>query len=98
MGGITACCRIIIVVINILFLVSKYYSHPMTLGQISRVMRKPVFEVSDQARHKPGCTSTEEGKRLEISDLVRRGIVLYISENKGADQLRSVTAPLFSHV
>ena len=32
--------------------------------------------VSDQVRHKPGCTATEDGKRLEISDLGRRGIVL----------------------
>ena len=38
--------------------------------------------VSDVVRHKPGCTATEDGERLEISDLERRG-----SENKGADQL-----------
>ena len=45
--------------------------------------------VSDQVRHKPGCTATEDGKKLEISDLDSSGIVLYIcSENKGADQLR----------
>ena len=31
--------------------------------------------VSDLARHKPGCTSTEDGWRLEISDLESRGIV-----------------------
>ena len=24
--------------------------------------------VSDQVRHKPGCTATEDGQRLEISD------------------------------
>ena len=29
--------------------------------QKSRVVRKPVFGVSDQVRHKPGCTTTEEG-------------------------------------
>ena len=28
----------------------------MSLG-----MRKPVFKVSDQVRHKPGCTATEDG-------------------------------------
>ena len=44
---------------------------------------KPVFRVSDQVQHKPGCTITEDGKRLEISDLASRGIVL--------------SAPLFSH-
>ena len=32
--------------------------------------------VSDLVLHKPGCTATEDGKRLEISDLSRRGIVL----------------------
>ena len=32
--------------------------------------------VSDQLRHKPACTSTEKSKKLEISDLRRRGIVL----------------------
>ena len=54
-------------------------------------MRKPVFGVSDQVRHKPGCTVTEDELRLEISDLGNRGLGLYYtcSENKGADQLRS---------
>ena len=32
--------------------------------------------VSDLVRHKPGCTATEDDKRLEISDLDIRGIVL----------------------
>ena len=50
-------------------------------------MKKPVFGVSDQVRHKPGCTTTEDGWRLEISDLGSRGIVLSICENKDADQL-----------
>ena len=39
-------------------------------------MRKPVFGVSDQVQHKLGCTTTEDGKRLEISDLGNRGIAL----------------------
>ena len=50
-------------------------------------MRKPVYGVSDQVRHKPGCTATDHGYKLEISDLESRGIVL-CSENQGADQLR----------
>ena len=29
--------------------------------QISLVVRKPVFGVSDQVPHKPGCTATEDG-------------------------------------
>ena len=44
----------------------------------SLVLRKPVFGVFDQVRHKPGCTATEDGKRLEISDLGSRGIVLSV--------------------
>ena len=37
-------------------------------------MRKPVFSVSDQVPHKPGCTV--------------EGLDYLCSENKGADQLR----------
>ena len=29
---------------------------------LSLVVRKPVFAVSDQVRHKPGCTASEDGK------------------------------------
>ena len=29
--------------------------------KMSRDVRKPVFGVSDQVRHKPGCTGTEDG-------------------------------------
>ena len=32
--------------------------------------------VSEQVRHKSGCTVTEDGWKLEILDLERRGIVL----------------------
>ena len=32
--------------------------------------------VSDLVRHKPDCTSTEDGQRLEISDLESKGIIL----------------------
>ena len=42
------------------------------------LVRKPVFGVSDQVQHKSGCTGTEDGKRLEISVLGSRGIVLSI--------------------
>ena len=40
--------------------------------------------MSDQILHK--CTTTDDGERLEISDVGSRGIVLS-SENKDADQL-----------
>ena len=45
---------------------------------MSRVARKPVLGVSDQVRHKPGCTATEDGEKLEISDIGSRGIVLSV--------------------
>ena len=41
--------------------------------------------VSDLVRHKPGCTSTEVGLRLEISDLIVEGLYYLCSENKDAD-------------
>ena len=47
-------------------------------GKMSRSVRKPVFVVSDQVRHKPGCAATEDGKKLEFSDLGSRGIVLTV--------------------
>ena len=37
---------------------------------------KTYVLVSNMLRHKPGCTVTEDGQRLEILDLERRGIVL----------------------
>ena len=69
---------------------------------MSLVMRKPVFGVSDQVRHKPGCTVTEDGYRLEISDLESRGIVLSKWRKQrcwSASWLpRSWSASLFSHM
>ena len=60
-----------------------YMLEPSQLGgpneyqkYMSRVTTKPVSGVSDQVRHKPGCTATEDGLRLEISDLKNRGIAL----------------------
>ena len=55
-------------------------------------MRKPVFRVFDQARHKLGCTNTEVGERLGISDLdsyiVEEELHYACGENKGSDQHR----------
>ena len=56
--------------------------------------------VSQQVRHKPACTVTEAGYKLEISDLRREEIVL-CRENKGADQLCSyctLSASFVSHM
>ena len=43
---------------------------------VSHIMRKPVFGVSHQILHRPGCTTTEDGLRLEILDLRSIGIIL----------------------
>ena len=39
-------------------------------------MKKRVIGVSDQLWHKPVCTTTEDGQRLEILNLESRGITL----------------------
>ena len=54
-------------------------------------MRKPVFGVSDQVRHKPGSTATEVkmARGLKFQIKVVEGLYYPSSENKGADQLRS---------
>ena len=48
----------------------------ISLCHMSLVVRKPVFGVSVQVPHKPGCTATKDGYKLEISDLGSRRIVL----------------------
>ena len=44
--------------------------------EMSLIKRKPNFDVSDQVWHKPGCTTAEDGQRLELSDLGSRGPLL----------------------
>ena len=41
----------------------------------SGLQRKSVFGVSDQVRHKPGCTVKEAGQMLDILGLERKYIV-----------------------
>ena len=47
-------------------------------GQIANKPRheKTNVLVSDLVRHRPGCTATKDGWRLEISELESRGLVL----------------------
>ena len=45
------------------------------------VPRGPVFGISDQVQHKPGCAVTDDGERLDILDL-RRGIVLSVRQKQ----------------
>ena len=44
--------------------------------------RKHVFGVFDTVQHKPGSTVTEDGYRVEISDLRSRSIYYICSEKK----------------
>ena len=39
----------------------RQHEAEVILFHMSLVLRKPVFGVSDQVRHKPGCTATEDG-------------------------------------
>ena len=51
-------------------------------------MSQPVFVVSHQVLHKPDCKVTEDGKRIEISDLgLVEGLYYLCNKTKGADQL-----------
>ena len=50
-------------------------SYGIKQGDMSRLVGKTNNMVSEQVRHKPGCTGTEDGQRLEILDLESRGIV-----------------------
>ena len=54
---------------------SKFIKSPEHI-YLSCVMRKPNILVSDLVRHKPGCTATEDGLRLENLDVESRRIVL----------------------
>ena len=52
-------------IMNMEIFVESAYSSTETIQSldilnISRVVRKPVFTVSDLVRHKPGCTATED--------------------------------------
>ena len=62
-------------------------------GQAGTHHEKNNVLVSDLVRHKPCCTATEDGLRLEILDLESE-LYYLCSENKGADQLRGYTAKL----
>ena len=41
----------------------------MGSNYMSRVVRKPVFGVFDQAEHKPGCAATKDRYMLEVEGL-----------------------------
>ena len=54
--------NVIVKCINIrLFDLLARFHYILNLPRMSIVVRKPVFGVSDQVRHKSGCTTTEDG-------------------------------------
>ena len=58
---------------------SEKFGHPKNCccyPKLSLVMRKAVFGVCDQIRHKPACAATEAKWRLEILDIKTRDIIL----------------------
>ena len=64
--------------VAILFVLSYIacFARKWGINKLNEPSGKNVFGVYEQVQHKPGCTATEDGLRLEISDLERRGMVL----------------------
>ena len=62
-------------------------------------MTKRVFGVSDQVLHKPGCSTTEDGYRLGISDLGSRGIALsiYVAKTKALISFAVICVFVFTY-
>ena len=57
-------------------------------AQMSRIVRKPVFGVSDQVRHKRAVQPQKLARGLKFWIKVEEELYYPYSENKGADQLR----------
>ena len=55
---------------------------------------KTCLRGPNHVRHISGCTTTEDGKRFNVSDMDEEGHPTLCSENKGADKLRCSTAQL----
>ena len=58
-------------------------------AHMSPVMRKPVFRVSNQVRHKPGCRRKKMARGLKFWIKEVEGLYYPCIENKGVDQLRN---------
>ena len=56
---------------------------------MSLVVRKPVFEVSDQVRHNRAVQLQKMARGLKFGIKIEEGLYYLCSENKGADQLCS---------
>ena len=64
-GGCCLNCAVMcfagLIMLEILKNKSKYGMKFKVQYKMSLAVRKPVFGVSDQVQHKPGCTVTEDG-------------------------------------
>ena len=54
---------------KLLFVTKVVKINWFTIAYMSRIMRKPVFRVSDQVPHKPGCTGFVQKHENEIPGL-----------------------------
>ena len=57
---------------------------------------------SDQVRHKPSCTVTEDGERLEILDLERRvaktkALISFVATCEGSYVIQNRNCLIFAH-
>ena len=54
---------------------SRPSTMPTLEGALPGGPRHEACRISEQVQHKPGCTATEDGLRLESLDIGRRGLV-----------------------
>ena len=62
---------------------------------MSHIITEPVFMVSDQVRHKLGCTSTEDGLKFEILELGGRGMYEGCQKSLWTHMIKALNGPDF---
>ena len=62
---------------NLYYCMQSDTQHVLQFCQLSPIMRKPVFGISDQVRLKHTCSATETSYSLETLDLASKGIILF---------------------
>ena len=66
-------------------------------NDLSCILRKPVFGVTELDRHKLGCTQTGDGKRLGIMDLgSKRDCTIYLAKTKALISCMVMQKQVFS--
>ena len=61
-----------------------YKIKSVTFSVLLNVGGKPVFEISSNIRHKPGCTANEDGFRLDFCffNQEEEGLYFYVAKTK----------------